>query len=77
MRLSAFIREHSKEIIAEWETFAASLVPAADGMTPLSLRNHISYILAFISGFALGGILVALIIRNNPDVAKFIESTKK
>ncbi len=49
MRLSAFIREHSKAIIAEWETFARSLVPAADGMTPLSLRNHISYILAFIA----------------------------
>lgn len=49
MRLSAFIREHSKEIIAEWESFAGSLAPAADGMTPLSLRNHISYILAFIA----------------------------
>ncbi len=49
MRLSAFIREHSKEIIAEWVTFAGSLAPAADGMTPLSLRNHISYILAFIA----------------------------
>jgi signal transduction histidine kinase len=49
MRISAFIREHSKEIIAEWETFAGTLVPAADGMTPLSLRNHISYILAFIA----------------------------
>jgi signal transduction histidine kinase len=49
MRIPAFIREHSKEIIVEWETFAASLVPAADGMTPLSLRNHISYILTFIA----------------------------
>ena len=49
MRLSAFIRENSKEIIAEWENFARSLVPAADGMSPLSLRNHISYILAFIA----------------------------
>jgi hypothetical protein len=44
MRLSAFIRENSKEIIAEWENFARSLVPPADGMSPLSLRNHISYI---------------------------------
>ncbi len=49
MRLSAFIRENSKEIIAEWENFARSLVPAAEGMSPLSLRNHISYILAFIA----------------------------
>jgi signal transduction histidine kinase len=49
MRLSAFIRENSGEIIAEWENFARSLVPAAEGMSPLSLRNHISYILAFIA----------------------------
>jgi signal transduction histidine kinase len=49
MRLSAFIRENSKEIIAEWENFARSLVPAAEGMSPLSLRNHISYILAFVA----------------------------
>ncbi|PZN93905.1 MAG: hypothetical protein DCF30_21115 [Hyphomicrobiales bacterium] len=49
MRLSAFIRENSQSIIAEWENFARSLVPAADGMTPLSLRNHISYILDFIA----------------------------
>lgn len=49
MRLSAFIRDHSKEIIADWVAFARSLVPAADSMSPLSLRNHISYILAFIA----------------------------
>ncbi len=49
MRLSAFIRENSEEIIAEWENFARSLVPPADGMSPLSLRNHISYILTFIA----------------------------
>jgi signal transduction histidine kinase len=49
MRLAAFIRKNSKPIIAEWENFARTLVPAADGMSPLSLRNHISYILAFIA----------------------------
>ncbi|MET3900296.1 signal transduction histidine kinase [Devosia sp. UYZn731] len=49
MRLSAFIRGNSQAIIAEWESFARSLVPAADGMTPLSLRNHISFILDFIA----------------------------
>jgi signal transduction histidine kinase len=49
MRLSTFIRENSAEIIAEWESFARSLVPAASGMSPLSLRNHISYILVFIA----------------------------
>lgn len=49
MRLSAFIRENSADIIAEWENFARSLVPAAEGMSPLALRNHISYILAFVA----------------------------
>jgi signal transduction histidine kinase len=49
MRLAAFIRENSGNIIAEWESFARTLVPAAEGMTPLSLRDHISYILAFIA----------------------------
>jgi signal transduction histidine kinase len=49
MRLSTFIRENSTAIIAEWENFARSLVPAASGMSPLSLRNHISYILEFIA----------------------------
>jgi signal transduction histidine kinase len=49
MRLAAFIRANSKPIIAEWENFARSLVPAAEGMSPLSLRNHINYILDFIA----------------------------
>jgi hypothetical protein len=49
MRLAAFIRQNSGEIIAEWEHFAQTLVPAAEGIMPLSLRNHISYILAFIA----------------------------
>jgi hypothetical protein len=49
MRLATFIRENSTAIIAEWENFARSLVPAASGMSPLSLRNHISYILEFIA----------------------------
>jgi signal transduction histidine kinase len=49
MRLSAFIRERSAEIISDWESFARSLVPAATGMSPLSLRNHIEYILEFIA----------------------------
>jgi signal transduction histidine kinase len=49
MRLAKFIREHSNVIIAEWESFARTLVPAADGMSPLSLRNHIKYILAYIA----------------------------
>jgi signal transduction histidine kinase len=49
MRLAPFIRENSEKIIAEWESFARTLVPAAQDMSPLSLRNHIRYILAFIA----------------------------
>jgi signal transduction histidine kinase len=49
MRLAAFIRANPQPIILEWENFARSLVPAADGMSPLSLRNHIKYILEFIA----------------------------
>jgi signal transduction histidine kinase len=49
MRLAAFIRHQSGSIIADWENFARTLVPAAEDMSPLSLRNHISYILAFIA----------------------------
>ena len=49
MRLAAFIRANSSSIIGEWENFARTLVPAAQGMSPLSLRNHIKYILGFIA----------------------------
>jgi signal transduction histidine kinase len=49
MRLSNFIREHHGPIIAEWETFAGTLAPASEATSPLSLRNHIEYILQFIA----------------------------
>lgn len=49
MRLAAFIRANPQPIILEWENFARSLIPAAEGMSPLSLRNHIRYILEFIA----------------------------
>jgi signal transduction histidine kinase len=48
MRLSDFIRSHTALIISEWESFAQTLLPAAEDMSPLTLRNHISQILAFI-----------------------------
>ncbi|MEI9906144.1 MAG: hypothetical protein WDN06_21245 [Asticcacaulis sp.] len=48
MRLAEFIRSHMEPIIGDWETFAASLVPAASHMSPLTLRNHIQQILEFI-----------------------------
>jgi signal transduction histidine kinase len=46
---SGRLREHSAQIIAEWENFARTLVPSTEEMSPLSLRDHINYILAFIA----------------------------
>lgn len=40
MRLSRFIREHSEEILVEWESFARTLRPAASGMSASELRDH-------------------------------------
>jgi signal transduction histidine kinase len=48
VRLSDFIRSHTGLIISEWESFAKTLIPAADDMSPLTLRNHIAQILTFI-----------------------------
>jgi signal transduction histidine kinase len=48
MRLAEFIRANTAPIIAEWENFAKTFVPAAGSMTPLALRNHIRQILGFI-----------------------------
>jgi len=38
--LSCFIHEHMQEILADWETFASSLTPAADTMSLVQLRDH-------------------------------------
>ena len=48
MRLAPFIRAHAEQIIAEWEEFAATLVPAAEDMNSRALRNHIKEMLAFV-----------------------------
>lgn len=48
MRLSAFIRPDVESIVEEWESFARKLMPAAEGMSPLALRDHIKNILDFI-----------------------------
>ena len=48
MRLAEFIRTHMEPIVGEWESFARTLVPAADYMGPLTLRNHIRQILEFV-----------------------------
>lgn len=48
MRLSAFIRVNTPQIISEWENFARTLIPAAETMSPSALRDHIREILHFI-----------------------------
>jgi signal transduction histidine kinase len=45
MRLAEFILQRMDAIVAEWEVFASTQVPAAEGMTPLALRDHAQQIL--------------------------------
>ncbi len=40
MRLSDFITRHMEDIIAEWESFARSQIPAARDMSELALGDH-------------------------------------
>jgi signal transduction histidine kinase len=49
MRLAEFILKNMESILAEWETFAATMLPAAAEMTPLALRDHAQYILEAIA----------------------------
>ena len=48
-RLPSFIRNNTAEIVSEWEAFARTLVPSADGMSPHALRDHIHQILTFVT----------------------------
>ena len=45
MRLAEFIADNMEVILAEWEAFAASLLPAGANMTSLALRDHAQLIL--------------------------------
>jgi signal transduction histidine kinase len=45
MRLAEFILQDMEAILVEWEAFAATLLPAAGGMTSLALRDHAQHIL--------------------------------
>jgi signal transduction histidine kinase len=45
MRLAEFILQDMEAILAEWEAFAATLLPAAAGLTSLALRDHAQHIL--------------------------------
>jgi signal transduction histidine kinase len=47
--LSTFIRQNLEEIVAKWEVFARTLLPAAATMTPLALRDHAAGILQAIA----------------------------
>jgi signal transduction histidine kinase len=40
MRLADFIRANIEHIMAEWEAFALTCLPAAEAMTLLALRDH-------------------------------------
>jgi signal transduction histidine kinase len=45
MRLAEFILREMGAILAEWEAFAATLLPAAEGLSSLALRDHAQSIL--------------------------------
>jgi len=45
MRLAEFITDNMEAILAEWEAFAASVLPAGANMTSLALRDHAPAIL--------------------------------
>ncbi len=45
MRLSQFIAAKMEAILGEWESFAAALLRAAHGMSPVELRDHAQQIL--------------------------------
>jgi signal transduction histidine kinase len=48
MRLGDYIRDHHEIILKEWETFARTLRPAAEGMSKAGLRDHADQILTAI-----------------------------
>ena len=45
MRLSAFIRAHMADILAEWTAFAKKTAPSDGGMSTLALTDHAEAIL--------------------------------
>lgn len=49
MKLDQFILERMDDILAEWESFAQTLTPAAAQMSKLALRDHARQILAAIA----------------------------
>jgi signal transduction histidine kinase len=49
MKLSAFIRSHTDEIVREWDRFARTCQPAATGMDDVRVRDHVLQLLMFIA----------------------------
>jgi signal transduction histidine kinase len=49
LQLSGFIEQNMETIVADWEAFAQTLLPAAATMTPLALRDHAKPILQAIA----------------------------
>ncbi|APA85099.1 sensor histidine kinase [Paraburkholderia sprentiae WSM5005] len=49
MRLADFIRRDTEPILRQWEAFAATLLPAADNMGSLALRDHAPQLLEAIA----------------------------
>ena len=49
MRLADFIEKHLPEILAQWEAFAITHIPAASGLDALELRDHAPLILQAIA----------------------------
>lgn len=49
MQLSEFILKNMESILMEWQEFAATLTPAATGMSQLALRDHAEHILEAIA----------------------------
>jgi hypothetical protein len=49
MRLAQFISTEMEAILAEWESFASTLLPIAEGMSAFELRDHARQILEAIA----------------------------
>jgi signal transduction histidine kinase len=49
MKLSQFINKQEEQIIVEWEKFAKTMLPAAEGMSQPDLRDHAKQILRTIA----------------------------
>jgi signal transduction histidine kinase len=49
MKLSEFITASLEDILVEWESFAETLLPAAEGMSQAELRDHAKQILTAVA----------------------------